>query len=309
VENSTAVDYGQTCASSALSEGSSSNIVTGIRRRGAYVVRSARLVLTHPVEGVDRVRNRIEMMRWAGRDLPYTASLGWEAELHGALGVPWPCPEADRFNKLWERIGAEIGGFRHGHDADPAAARTAYCVSRHIMPSAVIETGVARGITSRAVLEGLRENNRGRLWSIDLPPTLEGWNSQVGAAVPDSLRERWVYVRGSSRRRLPKLLAVVGQIDFCLLASSLTEPTVVFETEIAWAHLRSGGVLLAEGVNRSRGFARLAQRTDVGLVLVAACEAKPEVFGIAVKAQGWSTSPTDTSRESFPRPSNLLTGS
>jgi hypothetical protein len=257
--------------------------MTSIRHRAAYIGRSARVLLLRPVEGVDRVRNRAELRRWARRDYPYTTNPSWEQELHEVLGVPWPCAECVRFNQMWAGIGVELGGFRHGHDADPAAARATHCITRHLVPDTVVETGVARGISSRAVLEGLRDNGRGRLWSIDLPPTLEGWHSEVGAAVPESLRERWVYLRGSTRRRLPRLLGQIGRIDFALLASSLTEPTVVFEIGQAWEHLRPGGVLLAEGVNRSRGFARLMERPDVRLALVARCDVKPEVFGIAMK--------------------------
>jgi hypothetical protein len=37
---------------------------------------------------------------------------------------------------------------------------------------ALVETGVAHGITSRFVLEALQRNGGGRLWSIDVPPLL-----------------------------------------------------------------------------------------------------------------------------------------
>jgi len=33
----------------------------------------------------------------------------------------------------------------------------------------VIETGVARGMTSRVILEAMTVNNSGHLWRVDLP--------------------------------------------------------------------------------------------------------------------------------------------
>lgn len=254
-----------------------------VGRKGGYLVRSTRIMLTHPLEGFDRVRNRLELKRWGHRDYAYDTDASWEERLHHALRAEWPCPEHETFAELWTRIGDRIGGFRHGHDADPAAARASYCITRHLRPEVVVETGVARGISSSVVLEGLATEERGRLWSIDFPPTLEGWHRQVGIAVPISARERWVYLRGSTRRRLPQLLEVLGSVDFCVLASSLTEPTREFETTQGWQRLRGGGFLLSEGVNRSRSFLRLMQRPDVELALLGCCEAKPEVFGIAMK--------------------------
>jgi len=57
-------------------------------------------------------------------------------------------------------------------DADPAFARAAWCLARHLRPQHVVETGVGRGVTSRAVLEALERNGHGHLWSMDLPPAL-----------------------------------------------------------------------------------------------------------------------------------------
>ena len=65
----------------------------------------------------------------------------------------------------------------------------------------------ARGITSRFVLKAFARADGGHLWSVDLPPPRATEpHEQIGIAVPRSLTARWTYVRGSSRRRLPKLL-------------------------------------------------------------------------------------------------------
>jgi hypothetical protein len=81
-------------------------------------------------------------------------------------------------------------------------------------PKKVVETGVARGVTTRFILEGLERNGEGRLWRIDLPPLRQGdLPEENGAAVPERCRARWAYIQGSSRRRLPGLLAELDKID------------------------------------------------------------------------------------------------
>ena len=82
---------------------------------------------------------------------------------------------------------------------------TVWCTVLHNHPSVVLETRVARGVTSRIVLEALIRNHQGHLWRIDLPhPFEKKLQGQTGAAVPASLRVRWSYIEGSE----PKAVAV-----------------------------------------------------------------------------------------------------
>jgi predicted O-methyltransferase YrrM len=119
----------------------------------------------------------------------------------------------------------------------------------------VVETGVARGITSRFILEALARNRRGHLWSIDLPPPLDpSLHHQVGIAVPEQLRGNWTYVRGSSRRRLRSLLAQLGEIDMFVHDSRHTERNVLFELGHAWDALKPEGVVVVDDIDLNRGF-------------------------------------------------------
>jgi hypothetical protein len=207
----------------------------------------------------------------------------WESRLHDALGKPWPCEEQQAFADLWGRIEREVPEIGKGHDVDLAVARAAWCICRHVRPATVVETGVARGLSSRVILEALVANGTGQLQSLDLPPMLEGWDRQVGALVPEALRPRWTYVRGSSRRWLPRVLGELGPIDVFSHSSSLTEPNARFEFERGYEALRHGGVLLAEGINGSRAFATVFDGKSVAARITARCERKPYLFGIVVK--------------------------
>ena len=252
--------------------------------RARYLGRALRVCLEHPVEGLDRVRGRMELALWGGKDFSHPVSADWERRLHEALGAPYPCGESKAFNELWTSVDASAdGGIGRGHDVDRAVARAAWCITRHLAPRRVVETGVARGLSTRVVLEALARNENGHLWSIDLPPVVEGWHRQVAALVPTALRERWTYVRGSSRRHLPRLLKTIGDIDLFMQTSLLTEPNVRFELDRAWKALRPGGSILAEGINRSRAFPALVRRESPAVWLIGRSDAKPELFGIALK--------------------------
>jgi hypothetical protein len=85
--------------------------------------------------------------------------------------------------------GLQFGRQTYGEysDAEISLARAAWCAVLHRHPLVVVETGVARRVTSRIVREALNRNDRGHLWSIDLPYLFEkNLHTQTGAAVPNS---------------------------------------------------------------------------------------------------------------------------
>ncbi|HSD25583.1 MAG TPA: class I SAM-dependent methyltransferase [Solirubrobacterales bacterium] len=146
------------------------------------------------------------------------------------------------------------GAFGGWGDGEPGLVRAVWCITRHLRPAKVVETGVARGITSRFILEALAQNGAGHLWSVDLPPPRDrNLHAQIGSAVPEGLRDRWTYVRGSSRRRLGKLLAQLGEIDLFIHDSRHSERNLLFELHHAWGAMKPGGVLVADDVDLNCG--------------------------------------------------------
>src|SRR4051794_33260174 len=207
-----------------------------------YLRRAARLVLSNPAEGLDRLRNRLENTRQHSEPYPYATAPQWDSRLHAMLRSPWPCPDADAFPELWEATERGLGidklPFGEYHDADPALARAAWCLTTHLRPHAVVETGVARGVVTSFILRALAASGRGHLWSIDLPPLQEDWYVQAAAAVPEDVRPRGTLTRGSSRRRLPSLPRGVGQIDMFVHDTPHPRRNMSLELRLAWEALR-----------------------------------------------------------------------
>jgi hypothetical protein len=189
----------------------------------------------------------------------YVIEEAWEARLHAMLGVPWPCPERATAEELWHEVetelrtqGLAVGRYSYGgqfSDGDPSLAAAVWCAVRHLRPGAVVETGVARGVTSRFVLEALDRNGAGHLWSIDLPHLFDaGVHADTGAAVPAACRDRWTYVHGSSRRRLRALLAELGPVGVFVHDSLHTARNMRFEMDEVWKVLAPGGVMIVDDV-------------------------------------------------------------
>lgn len=211
----------------------------------------------------------------------YEAENDWEQRLHGLLGIPWPCKIRSEFLALWPDVvepikaaGIRVGPESFGcwNDGDPAFARAIFCLIRHLGTLTVVETGVGHGVTSRIILEALERNGGGHLWSIDLPPNAE-LEREVGIAVAGRHPDRWTYIKGSSRRRLPALLSKLGQIDLFVHDSLHSERNVRFELDRALAILKPGGALVADDIDSNWGFHSFTQDFPGYPSLI--CEAEP----------------------------------
>jgi len=254
-------------------------------------VRAAAALARSPGEGRERIRERIAE-RGERRIAPfvYEAEAEWETRLHTLLHVEWPCTARAEFDPIWHNMIRSLternlafgrGAYGGWDDADPAFARAVWCLARHLRPRKVVETGVARGVTTRFLLEALERNGSGRLWSIDLPPLLErGLRSETAAAVPERCRGNWTYLEGSSRRRLPRLLADLGGIDLFVHDSIHTERNLRFELDLAMGAMGRHGALVSDDVHMNAGF-----RAYVGsTTLVCPSDDGAGLFGIVLRS-------------------------
>src|SRR5580704_1877313 len=102
---------------------------------------------------------------------PYQSDHDWEQQLHESLEVPWPCDAVSEFQVLWPQVMRELRAkgiqpgpesFQWWNDGDAGLVRAIWCLTRHLKPETVIETGVAHGVTSRLILEALKRNGDGQ---------------------------------------------------------------------------------------------------------------------------------------------------
>jgi Methyltransferase domain len=288
--------------------------------RLGYGVRASLTMLRHPRQGVERIRGRIDRRRdkrqlgslgVRASDL-YAALADWQPRLHAALDLPWPCPAAAAFGQAWDRMVAEltdagvyVGRASYGgwNDGDRAFAEAIWCIVAHLRPATVVETGVAHGVTSRVILQGLERNGSGHLWSVDLPAVDPALHREIGIAVPDDLRHRWTYVQGTSRERLPGLLTELGELHLFVHDSLHTGRNLRFELASAWAAMPSGGVAVVDDIDHSLGFRTFLDLAEPRAWLAARHVTGGGLWGVVIKgAKSASDAPVSHDRFNNQRP-------
>ena len=249
-----------------------------------HPIRCTNTLVENPIEAVITVRERfIEHRERRRPPCAYVSDPEWESRLNEQLGMPWPSTASAEFWTLWPQVngamracGLNIGpqSFAAWNDGDAALVRAAWRLARHLKPNVVLETGVAHGLTTRFLLEALERNGSGHLWSIDLPPQLyPELHGQIGAAVKPCLHHRWSYVKGSSRRQLPKLVSRLGQVDLFIHDSLHSERNVRFELDHVWSALTPGGAVLVDDIDANSAFDVFTRNLAKHQVLI--CEAEP----------------------------------
>jgi predicted O-methyltransferase YrrM len=142
-----------------------------------------------------------------------TTQTGWEA-LRWATGV-----SDETARRAWNEAVVELGSTNgrnqpslipRNNDGSDELVRTVYALTRLLRPPKVLEIGVGRGATSRAILAALHENGDGHLWSVEFPPLRAGYAHDVGCLVEPELRGKWSLLFAPSAQVIPRVLADGG---------------------------------------------------------------------------------------------------
>ncbi len=167
-----------------------------------------------------------------------------------------------------------------------------YPLCRWSTPDVVLETGVRNGASTAFILQALKDNGRGRLYSIDLPNvthrqqgrTKEQKSDHVlgakstGFMVPLELRDRWTLILGDARKELPFLVEQLDKIDFFCHDSLHTYEHMYFEYQIAWQKLSAGGILASDDIGSNSAFSDFCKANRIVAHLIGR-------FGFAFRQQ------------------------
>lgn len=139
-----------------------------------------------------------------------------------------------------------------------------YVITRMLKPRAVVETGVASGMSSAFILKALEDNGgNGRLYSVDLPEKVYYEDSiavmlpsgkKIGWAIPHQYEKRWSLILGKSSDVLPSLVKRLGAVDVFLHDSEHSYSNMMREFTSVWPSLRPKGLLISDDVNRNSAF-------------------------------------------------------
>jgi len=143
-----------------------------------------------------------------------------------------------------------------------------YHLALHLGAARIVETGVAYGFSSLALLLALEDTN-GVLLSVDMPYPGRGNARHVGCAVPEALRSRWTLLRYPDSIGLPRAVtAVGGAIDLFHYDSDKQYEGRAWAYPFAWKHLRPGGLLVSDDIDDNTAFRDFAEHLDIEPLVV-----------------------------------------
>lgn len=162
-----------------------------------------------------------------------------------------------------------------------------YMFIRKYKPEVVVETGVAHGASTAVMLCAMHENNKGHLYSIDLPVSEcivsteekgdlladgQRYNSQdkfePGHIVPEYLKDRWTLTLGDAKEELPALLKDIKEISIFFHDSLHTYQHMKFEFELAWPYISDGGFLLSHDIMWNKAFLEFSRKINLKPLMI-----------------------------------------
>lgn len=160
-----------------------------------------------------------------------------------------------------------------------------YNLVEHVQADKIIETGVAYGWSSLAILLSLRKRKGARLISSDMPYAKIGNEDYVGCVVADELRGHWRLIRLPDRQSLPKAIAELGEIDMCHYDSDKSYRGKKWAYPILWSVLRTGGMFVSDDISDDFAFKDFCVDTErTPLVIRSYADTNVEKYvGILIK--------------------------
>lgn len=136
-----------------------------------------------------------------------------------------------------------------------------YLLVKLLRPRTVVETGVAAGFSSRAILTALMENGQGELHSSDFPyfrvPDPERF---IGYIVEPDLRKRWtLFVKGDAAN-LPKIVDAIKTVDLLHYDSDKTYAGRDFALQLLQPRFHAETLIVFDDIQDNQHFQHFVER-------------------------------------------------
>lgn len=232
----------------------------GIRAVVRNAVRPAYLpVMTHKVwlrMTVGHERERVAATRWASERAESVDEWGilidatlWRESVQFAESLSESAqPQVRRL----AAAGVDLGG--------PGGVELLYFLTRALRPIVAVETGVAAGWSTSAILAAMRANEAGHLYSSDFPffrlPDPERY---IGCVVPEDLKDSWTLLIKGDRRNLEEILPPGRQVGLLHYDSDKTRDGREFFLRRSRSHLAENHVIVMDDIQDNLVFREYAE--------------------------------------------------
>ena len=159
-----------------------------------------------------------------------------------------------------------------------------YWISEHLEAKNVIETGVAYGWSSLAILLSLTNRSNSLLLSTDMPYPKLNNQKYVGCVVPVEFKSHWEIINREDRYALPKALGKLQTIDMCHYDSDKRYKGKMWAYPRLWRALRAGGYFVSDDIGDNLAFHDFCNRINSEPIIVQIqTETRVKYVGILVK--------------------------
>lgn len=143
-----------------------------------------------------------------------------------------------------------------------------YLISEHLKVKNVLETGVAYGWSSLALLLSLQNRASGTLYSIDLPYFHLQNDEYVGCVIPHDLKRHWTLLRMADKEGLRKVVKLCNSFDLVHYDSDKSYTGRLSSYKFIWPYVREGGVLISDDVGDNFAFRDFAEYAEVSPLIM-----------------------------------------
>ena len=134
------------------------------------------------------------------------------------------------------------------YDSNPKTIKLLELLIAKNKPRVVVETGIANGVSTRAILNAFSQNHlfSSRLISFDTDPRV---------AVEEFLsNSQFTFKLVSSENNFESQMELLPEVDLFYHDSDHSYSNQMLEYKVAWAKISKGGVLMSDDINWSNAF-------------------------------------------------------
>lgn len=155
-----------------------------------------------------------------------------------------------------KRQGIDLGG--------GGGSELLYFLARRLRPAEIVETGVAAGWSTAALLGAIRANGHGHLQSSDFPYfRIDHPEQYVGYLVPDELRAPWSLYLNGDRRNLKEILRPGLRVGLAHYDSDKSRAGRKLFLDRIGPHLTEDAVVVIDDINDDLFFRDLITERSV----------------------------------------------
>lgn len=161
----------------------------------------------------------------------------------------------------------------------PGALELIYYACEFTKAQNVLETGVAYGWSSLAILLSLQQRN-GTLYSSDMPYLAQDGDQYVGYVVPENLKKYWQLFRFADRESLPKIFKKVSSFDVFHYDSDKSYHGRMWAYHQIYKRLKPGAVFISDDIGDNSAYQDFCIKKNIETTVV---EYNGKYIGIFIK--------------------------